>query len=237
MRHFASNNSGCPANGEDSKVWSLALSTSKTSKTCWTFGIPFATGIIEFERLFNFDDPSELRKKSSTKEHTAAIPLPTMRVKVALPRWLSYKTLDIINYKAQIGWKQYLRVRNIFPDSYEVEGGLYQITPFHRACDTIVQSGSLNELRTQFENRDLTPWDENSRGVTLLTVGKVCSILILPFRGLFTFDASLTISGRDELLSMEYLSLFAEPRPERVTCIESNRCKYDCGMGSGSPIA
>lgn len=173
---FASNNNTFPAmNVEDLMVWRLASSTTKKSKACWTFGISFVTGIIEFEKLVDREDSSELTTKSFAKDGTAAIPSPTMRVKVALPRWLSHKTLDVIAYKAQIGWMQYLRVRSICPAPV-VAGKLYEITPYIRACHGIALSGSLNQLRAQFDNRDLTPWDEDSMGTTLLTVGILCSI-------------------------------------------------------------
>ncbi|KAG6364222.1 hypothetical protein INS49_005820 [Diaporthe citri] len=150
---------------EDSSVWRLAWSNTHTPKTSWTFGLPFATGAIQFERLAIQDTHSELRKECVTTEDTAAWSSPTVRVKVVLPQWLSYKTLDIIAWKAQIGWKQYLRVRNIFPSDKSMNG---PGTAFNRAATTIA-SGSLNQLRSQFEGRELTPWDEDSRGTTLLT--------------------------------------------------------------------
>lgn len=177
FRQVDSKSNDFPAlNFEDSMVWRLALSTSKNSKTCWTFGVPLVTGIIEFEKFVDHEDSSELRTKRFTKKDPAAISLPTMRVKVAFPRWLSYKTLDIIAHKAHVGWKQYLRLRNVFPSRYEVSKRLYQKSPFQRACDAIKRSGSLNQLRAQFENRDLTPWDEDSIGDTLLMVCIIYSI-------------------------------------------------------------
>lgn len=164
--HTRSHKSCSSICAEDSSVWHLARSNTNTPKTSWTFGLPFATGTIQFERLVIQDTHSELRKGCVTTEDTAACSSPTVRVKVVLPQWLSYKSLDMIAWKAQIGWKQYLRVRNIFPsDQWMHSWG----TAFDRAAITIGY-GSLNQLRSQFENRELTPWDENSHGTTLLTV-------------------------------------------------------------------
>lgn len=148
-------------------MWRLAWSNTCTPKTSWTLGLPFATGAIQFERLASEDTSSALRKECVTLEDTAACSSPIVRVKVVLPRWLSYKTVDMIAWKAQIGWKQNLRVRNIFPSTKWMSG---QGTPFDRAA-TAIASRSLKQLRSQFENRELTPWDEDSRGKTLLTVG------------------------------------------------------------------
>ncbi|KAI7775444.1 hypothetical protein LA080_006821 [Diaporthe eres] len=100
---------------EDSSVWSLAWSSTHKHTTSWTFGLPFATGTIHFESLAIQDTHSELSKERITTSDTVACSSPTVRVKVVLPQWLSYKALDMIAWKAQIGWKQYLRVRNIFP--------------------------------------------------------------------------------------------------------------------------
>lgn len=162
---------------EDSSVWRHAWSDTHTPKTSWTFGLPSATGTIQFEKLAIQDTPSELRREYVTAEDTAACSSPTVRVKVVLPQWLSYKAVDMIAWKAQIGWKQHLRVRNIFPIGnfkhkwirhYQIEHN--QLTAFERAAKTIA-SGTLSQLRSHFENRELTPWDEDSCGETLLTVG------------------------------------------------------------------
>lgn len=154
---------------EDSNVWRLDWSSTQTSRTSWIFGLPFATGTIQFETLDNQNNESELTEEFETIVEKVAHSPPTVRVKVVLPPWLSYKTLNIITWKSQIGWKQYLRVNNIFPASGPRDR---RVTPFTRAMRAIV-FGSLNQLRSQFENREVTPWDEDSEGYTLLLVGSV----------------------------------------------------------------
>lgn len=174
---------------DDSTVWHLAWSNTHTPKTTWTFGLPSATGTIQFERLAIQETHSELREGCATAEDTAACSSPTVRVKVALPHWLSYKALDVIAWKAQIGWKQYLRVRNIFPQINVVKS---RGTAFDWAITTI-HSGDLNQLRSQFENREITPWDEDSRGTTLLTVGAIWMNPIFPYFGTLQITECLII--------------------------------------------
>lgn len=151
---------------EESSMWSLAWSSINASKTSWTFGLPFATGIIEFETLINKRICSKASKDYDIAEDTGAARFPTRRVKIALPHWLSCKVLEVMACQAQVGWKQYLRVRNIFPDPYRNPLS----KPFMTAMMNI-RSGNFNQLRSQFQTRVLTPWDEDTGGNTLLTVG------------------------------------------------------------------
>lgn len=177
---------------EDSSVWRLACSNTHTPKTSWTFGLSFATGIIQFERLAIQDTNSELREECVATEDTAACSSHTVRVRIALPRWLSCKVLEVVACRARMGWKQYLRVRNIF----DPRDGSSRNKPLYTARAHI-NRGSLNGLRSQFEKRELTPWDETIRGCTLLNVG-IIPICLLPPRFLLLQIAELSdgISGR-----------------------------------------
>lgn len=154
---------------DDSSVWGFDWSSIHTPRISWTLGLPFATGTIQFERFANQKGESELTEELKTKAETVAHSPPTVRVKVVLPPWLSYKALDMITWKSQIGWKQCLRVNNVFP-SLKLIGR--QPTPLDWARNTMY-FGSLDQLRTQFGNREITPWDETSDGTTLLTVSAV----------------------------------------------------------------
>lgn len=162
---------------EDSNVWRLNWPSIQTPRTSWTFGLPFATGAIQFERLVIQQSNSDLSECKTTEEIVVHSP-PAVRVKVVLPRWLSYKVLDMVTWKAQIGWKQHLRVKNIYP-VLEFRDRCMWPTPFNRATDEIC-FGSLDQLRSQFENREITPWDEDSNGTTLLTVGAARMGFVLP---------------------------------------------------------
>lgn len=128
-------------------------------------------GNIQFERLINSETCSERSEGCAMTADTLANCSPAVRVQIALPQWLSCKVLEVIACKAQIGWKQYLRVRNVFPTKYEMTPTKYERTPFAIACFNI-GSGSLNKLRIQLENRELTPWDENTKGYTLILVSR-----------------------------------------------------------------
>lgn len=151
---------------EDSSVWRLACSSTNATQTSWKFGLARATGIIQVERLIVRDTDSQLNAEGAIAEDGVTYSLPTIRIKVVPPRWLSYKAFDIMAWKARIGWRQHLRVRNVFPASRELHG---ETTPFGRASN-IISSGSLSQLRSQLENQELTPWDEDSDGKTLLSV-------------------------------------------------------------------
>lgn len=186
---------------EDASVWRLAWPSTQKPKTSWTLGLPCATGAIQFERLAIHDGNSKLSASCTTTEDTVACPPPVVRVKVVLPRWLSYKALDVIAWKAQIGWKQYLRVKNIFPAPNFEDGWS---TPFNVAR-RVIYSGSLNELRSQFENRELTPWDEDSSGKTLLTVGTAWMTYFLSCSEIIQIAKGLIISVCCVQVSMGHL--------------------------------
>lgn len=201
---------------EDLSVWRLAWSNTHTPKTSWTFGLPSATGTIQFEKIANQGTRSELSKEYAITEDTAASSPPTVRVKVVLPQWLSYKALDMIAWKAQIGWKQSLRVKNIFPAR---NSRRHQVTPFDSAWHTISSGRSLDQLRSQFQNRELTPWDENSDGKTLLMVGTTWMSYFLSFFATSQTTKDVIILVRCGSLSMGYLQLFDGPWPEHAARI------------------
>lgn len=209
---------------EDSSVWSLAWSSTHKHTTSWTLGLPFATGTIHFESLAIQDTHSELSKECMvTTSDTVACSSPTVRVKVVLPQWLSYKALDMIAWKAQIGWKQYLRVRNIFPAGRSMHNPAgnsphKQGTPFDRAMIAIA-SESLDQLRSQFEKREITPWDENSRGETLLMVGTNWMSVFSSYLATSQTTKYVIILVRSCPSSMGYLQLFDGPWLEHPTRI------------------
>lgn len=147
-------------------MWRLACSSTNTTQTSWKFGLARATGIIQLERLIVQDTDSQPTEEGAITEDGVTYSLPTIRIKVVPPQWLSYKAFDIMAWKAQIGWRQHLRVRNVFPASRELHG---KTTPFGLASN-IISLGSLGQLRSQLENQELTPWDEDSDGKTLLSV-------------------------------------------------------------------
>lgn len=156
---------------DDSSVWSLDWSSTHEPRTSWKFGLPFSTGTIQFEKIVAHVILSEFSQDSAHMEGTVARSLPLIRVKTILPQWLSYKAFDIVAWKAQVGWKQCLRVRNVFPASEDVHG---EMTPFCRARRGMF-SGSLKQLRLQLENRELTLFDEDSNGRNLLSVSAIWS--------------------------------------------------------------
>lgn len=150
---------------EDSSLWPFGQSSPHTTQTPWTFGLPFATGTIQFESLNIQESHSKLSQGKVRIQDAVVCSLPAIRVKIAPPRWLSCKVLEVIACRAQMGWKQHLRVRNVS----NVWDGCPRNKPFETAIHNISR-GDLNQLRSQFENGELTPWDETSRGMTLLMV-------------------------------------------------------------------
>lgn len=204
-----SSHNGCSALCvKNSNVWSLDWSSTHTPRTPWTFGLSFAKGTIQFERLVTQHSHSDLSECETTDDTFVHSP-PAIRVKIVPPRWLSYKALDMITWKAQIGWKQHLRVKNIFP-VLDFRDRCMWPTPFDRAANEIC-FGSLDQLRSQFENREITPWDESSNGTTLLTVGApngFCVALIWTLQ----IAEYLIILVCCSPLSMGILQLFDGPR-------------------------
>lgn len=151
---------------EDLSLWRLVQSRPHTTQTPWTFGLPFATGTIQFESLIIQGVHSKLSQGEALIQDAVICSLPAVRVKVAPPRWLSCKVLEVIACRAQMGWQNHLRMRNIFNlgDDYP------RSRPFMFAI-LHISRGDLNQLRSQFEDGELTPWDETSQGMTLLMVG------------------------------------------------------------------
>lgn len=201
---------------EDSRMWLLAWPSTYKSTASWAFGLPSITDTIQPERVIIQSHHCELSKARRTTGDAVECSLPAVRVRITLPQWISYKALETIACRAQIGWKQYLRVRNIFPkqDFHSSE------TPFSVACTNIFL-GYRDELKSQIENRELTPWDEDSSGTTLLTVGATHIMFILPSsRQLQIIDVPRN-EGCNTALSMGYLQLSAGLRPEHAKQIKT----------------
>lgn len=105
----------------------------------WTLGLPLAMGTIQFERIISQESHCASRLNPRDTEEAFTCSSPTIRARISLPQWLSYKTFEILAFRAQIGWKQYLRVRNVFPDSLG--------TSFTHALRNI-SHGKLNDLKS-----------------------------------------------------------------------------------------
>lgn len=88
---------------EDSSLWRLAQSRTHTTQTPWTFGLPFATGTVEFQSLIIQKTHSKLSKNETLIRDAVLCSLPAVRVKIAPPRWLSCKVLEVIACRAQMG--------------------------------------------------------------------------------------------------------------------------------------
>ncbi|KAL1848317.1 hypothetical protein Daus18300_013643 [Diaporthe australafricana] len=162
-RQKTSNDIGCSwTYVKDANVWGRVWSSDEEPRTSWTLGLPLTTGTIQFERVIYQGANYKARSKRTITTEAAAYSLSTIRASIALPKWLSHKVLEIIALSAQIGWKQYLRVRNIFP---EFESTIYTI--FALALG-MTQQGHLDGLKSLFASRKLTPWDEDIGGMTFM---------------------------------------------------------------------
>lgn len=99
----------CP---EDSKMWCLVRSTNDMPRWTWTFGLPSVTGIIHLESNDSKDryhDCSSLECMGAKGTITSGFS--TVWARFALPRWLSYRVLEVVAHRSRIGWKQYIRMR------------------------------------------------------------------------------------------------------------------------------
>lgn len=149
---------------EDSEIGRIFGSINSTPRVARTFGLQCLTGTIQFgtEELRDRDYRSSGPDCACTcPDGNLAL---NMWVRLALPRWLSYRVLEIIAQKARIGWKQYIRVRNVFPSL-----GAECRTPFFEACKNIAY-GQLQSLKAMVDKREVTPWDEDGRGETMWAV-------------------------------------------------------------------
>ncbi|KAK2604111.1 hypothetical protein N8I77_007068 [Diaporthe amygdali] len=166
---------------DDSKVWDFERLSSETPVMSWTIGLSSITGIVQLERFLARDTHYDSTGKRDSTGRVAQTSRYTTRVQLALPHWLSYKVLELVASRAQLGWKQYLRVRSIFPEA-EFSKARGQ-TAFSVAC-RYVRNGNLDRLTSLFESRELTPWDEDTGGETLLSfsvsLGRwdVCNFLL-----------------------------------------------------------
>lgn len=152
-------------NPEDTKMWCLARSIDSTPRVARVFGLPSLTGAIQFERNKLRSGDHECSKKNCEDAKCPNASLsPTIWARFALPRWLSYRVLEVVAQQARIGWKQYIRVRNVFPRL-----GVKSRTPFQKACESIAY-GQLQSLREMVDKREVTPWDEDGRGETIWAV-------------------------------------------------------------------
>lgn len=140
----------CP---EDSNIWCLVRSINSNMPS-WarTLGLPLVTGSIHFEsngsraRYYDFSSLECMGKKGLN-----AIGSPTVWARLALPWWLSYKVLEVVAHSSRIRWKQYIRMRNVFPRLDHCPD-----TPFHEAWENIA-FGKLQNLRTKIDKREVTP--------------------------------------------------------------------------------
>lgn len=156
---------GSAITSQDSKMWYLVRPIKTVPRWAWTFGFPFITGTIHFESHCSQDQYHFYPiHDSSTPEDDHESDNPTVWATFALPQWLSYRVLEVVAQRSRIGWRQYIRVRNIFPRLDDTPG-----TPFHLACEHIAL-GELQDLKRKLDEREVTPWDEDGRGETMWIV-------------------------------------------------------------------
>ncbi|KAG8165490.1 hypothetical protein KVR01_004042 [Diaporthe batatas] len=144
---------------KDSNMWSLMQTVDRRPRWTWTVGVPFVTGTLHFE---SNDCPDRDHDCSGpdctvTQRRNENI-FRDIRVRFKFPRWMSNKMLEVISCRSRIGWKQYIRMRNVFPRLDNTPD-----SPFYLACEDIFFD-DIQLLRARIENREVTPWDEDERG-------------------------------------------------------------------------
>lgn len=144
------------------------IAESQEPKSTWGFGFACITGSLQLE-LYQFSsaktcDTGSASENNSPDDETAdqsLLGVPKARIKVRLPTWWSSKVIEALVYRSQVGWSQLLRTRNILTYSDER----------HMRALRNIEDGDLGSLVKQFDQRQLSPWDEFSTGWSLLSVG------------------------------------------------------------------
>lgn len=162
------------------------------TKSSWGLGFTCITGALEL----GFYQPPPASNSNYTsrieppKDKTARQPsseVPKVKITVRLPTWWSSRVIEAFVYRSQCGWSQRLRTRNILANSDNRYG----------AARYNIENGDLAALTKQFDQRQLTPWDENEFGWNLILVGLS--------RAQFTMIAKQVIIAGSILWSMSNL--------------------------------
>lgn len=142
---------------QQSETWDLVSS--------WDVGLAWITGAFQLD-IYETDpacDAKDLTSGNTLKDEGADRPLfkkPKARVTVTLPRWWSNRVIEALVYKSHVGWSQVLRTRNILAYSYKLQCSVRQN----------IRRGDLEALVKQFDQKQLTPWDELAYGWNLFAV-------------------------------------------------------------------
>lgn len=147
-----------------------SLINDMTPRSAWTFAMPLLTGTIHF-----LSNSVQVRYHEYSKSSCMRTDCPnasgftTAWARFSLPRWLSCRVLEVVAHRSRIGWKQYIRVRNIFP-RLDHDASI----PYHGACEDIAY-GQFQSLKAKVDRREVTPWDEDGRGETMWAVSSTRS--------------------------------------------------------------
>lgn len=140
------------------------------TKSSWGLGFTYITGALELEiyqspsasnssYTSRIDPPEDKEARQPSSEVSKA------KITIKFPTWWSSRVIEAFVYRSQCGWLQRLRTRNILANSDD---------RFETARQNI-ENGDLAALAKQFDQRQLTPWDEKDSGWNLILVGVSCA--------------------------------------------------------------
>lgn len=162
------------------------------TNSSWGLGFTYITGTLELEfyqspPASNSSYTSRIQPPKDKKGRQPSSEVLKAKITVRLPTWWSSRVIEAFVYRSQCGWSQRLRTRNILAGSDQrYKTAMYNIA-----------KGDLAALTKQFDQRQLTPWDENEFGWNLILVGVS--------RAQFTVIAKQVILASSVLLPMSYL--------------------------------
>lgn len=140
---------------------------SQAPDSRWGFGFACITGAFQLEfyqsTFSNVGGAARLRHNrvsNKKKSDDSMLEVPKARIKISLPTWCSSKIIETLVYRTQVGWSQLLRTRSIIDNSRDC----------YSKVARNIQNDDLDALKKQFDQRQVTPWDELGCGWNFFSV-------------------------------------------------------------------
>lgn len=158
------------SHGYHSQAQYSMWSRSPLSPTHWSLGVNILTGTIEVE-VSTVELEAPLMPGGGGTCNKGCAESPRFRIRYWLPRWWSYKIMELVAYQAKGGWMHCFRTRNIVPgyDRY-----WWKAVQF-------IYDGRLHALRKLIDKGRVSAVDQTSNGDRLLCVNStLTSTIMLP---------------------------------------------------------